>query len=86
MPCGLVGNQCANNIPDCLSSPCQNGATCEDGIVNYTCVCTALYEGRHCDSLRPDVPFSAAHLRPGLSPVIAAIGVATFLLLPGRRS
>lgn len=30
---------CSINIDDCESNPCENGATCEDGIADYTCKC-----------------------------------------------
>ena len=37
------------NINECDSGPCQNGATCLDGINNYTCTCSPGYSGRDCE-------------------------------------
>lgn len=36
-----------SNYDDCLTSPCQNGATCIDDITadNYTCQCVPGYVG-----------------------------------------
>lgn len=34
----------------CLSSPCMNGATCEDMSDGYSCVCTEGYTGIHCET------------------------------------
>ncbi|XP_066276196.1 uncharacterized protein [Branchiostoma lanceolatum] len=35
---------------ECASDPCQNGATCEDGVNGYTCTCVPGYEGVHCET------------------------------------
>ena len=39
---------------ECLSSPCQNGGQCVDGVGNYTCNCVAaglfVYSGRNCQN------------------------------------
>uniref|UniRef100_A0A8V0YPN4 Protein Z, vitamin K dependent plasma glycoprotein n=1 Tax=Gallus gallus TaxID=9031 RepID=A0A8V0YPN4_CHICK len=32
----------------CSSSPCQHGGLCEDSIRDYTCTCTAGFEGKDC--------------------------------------
>uniref|UniRef100_A0A3Q3SP49 Crumbs cell polarity complex component 2 n=1 Tax=Mastacembelus armatus TaxID=205130 RepID=A0A3Q3SP49_9TELE len=45
---GFVGNHCDVNIPECVSDPCQHGATCLDGINQYTCLCWPGYEGENC--------------------------------------
>ena len=37
------------DINDCVQSNCANGATCVDGINNYTCSCTPGWEGHFCD-------------------------------------
>lgn len=34
----------------CISDPCQNGATCHDGINNYTCECDPGYDGTNCEN------------------------------------
>lgn len=33
----------------CLSSPCQNGGKCEDGMNTYTCWCPARFSGKNCE-------------------------------------
>jgi hypothetical protein len=35
---------------DCMSSLCQNGATCNDGVNSYTCTCSPGYTGTYCDT------------------------------------
>ena len=39
---------CETNINECASSPCQNGAECQDGDNGYKCDCIPGYRGRHC--------------------------------------
>ncbi|XP_078681185.1 IgGFc-binding protein-like [Branchiostoma floridae x Branchiostoma belcheri] len=39
------------NIDECQSSPCQNGAVCLDGQNQYTCLCTAGWTGTNCDEV-----------------------------------
>ena len=36
------------DIDDCDSKPCENNATCTDGVNNYTCTCMAGYKGYNC--------------------------------------
>ena len=43
------GTNCENNIDECLADPCKNGATCVDGINNYTCACVPGYTGYQCE-------------------------------------
>ena len=33
---------------ECLSNPCVNGGTCNDGINGYSCVCPENYKGLTC--------------------------------------
>lgn len=33
---------------ECASDPCQNGATCVDGVAGFTCDCTEGFEGDLC--------------------------------------
>lgn len=35
----------------CLSSPCQNGATCNEARSNYTCGCLSGYTGPKCENV-----------------------------------
>jgi len=46
----ISGTNCQTNIDDCKlnDQPCQNGATCIDGNVDYTCNCMPGYTGRNC--------------------------------------
>ena len=45
----ILGADCGNNIDDCEGSPCQNEATCDDGVATYTCHCLPGYEGDNCE-------------------------------------
>ena len=46
---GFSGTNCANDLSECISSPCSyNGATCVDGPNSYTCSCVAGFAGEHC--------------------------------------
>ena len=36
------------DINECASSPCQNGATCNDVVNGYTCDCAAGYTDTDC--------------------------------------
>ena len=38
------------DIDECSSSPCQNGATCEDQRNGYVCRCDSEYSGVHCET------------------------------------
>jgi len=44
-----VSTNCLVLSDDCLSAPCQNGATCIDGNRFYTCVCLPGFIGDECD-------------------------------------
>lgn len=33
---------------ECISTPCENGGTCVDGINDYQCACVAGYTGFNC--------------------------------------
>ncbi|ETE69361.1 Aggrecan core protein, partial [Ophiophagus hannah] len=37
------------DIDECHSNPCLNGATCVDGIHTFTCLCLPSYGGNRCD-------------------------------------
>ena len=38
-----------SDINECGSNPCQNGATCNDELNNYTCICDSQFTGKNCD-------------------------------------
>ena len=38
------------DIDDCASNPCQNGATCSDGVHSYSCLCNSGYTGSNCET------------------------------------
>ena len=37
------------DIDECESSPCPKNATCEDGIIDFTCKCPPGYIGNNCE-------------------------------------
>ncbi|XP_035673359.1 fibropellin-1-like isoform X1 [Branchiostoma floridae] len=45
---------CINGITcdddECISAPCQNGATCQDGLDSFTCLCAPGYNGTLCET------------------------------------
>ena len=43
------GVTCAEIIDECESSPCENGGTCVDAVLAFTCECADGYEGPHCN-------------------------------------
>ena len=45
-----MGSSCETNFNECGSNPCQNGATCQDGINKYTCDCLPGYTGGNCQT------------------------------------
>lgn len=38
-------------VDECASSPCENGATCVDGLATYTCECADGWTGIICDEV-----------------------------------
>ena len=40
------------DIDECISDPCKNGATCNDGENGFTCLCKAGYDGVTCENGR----------------------------------
>ena len=39
---------CFPDVDECTSGPCLNGGTCIDAVNGYTCECTDLFTGIHC--------------------------------------
>ena len=37
-------------IDECLSNPCQNGGTYQDGDNSYECTCPSGYHGTNCEA------------------------------------
>ena len=48
-PPGFRGFRCEENIDDCTSNKCENGATCKDGVMEYQCECAPGYAGNYCE-------------------------------------
>ncbi|NWX16415.1 CRUM1 protein, partial [Aegotheles bennettii] len=46
---GFTGANCRDNIDECASSPCQNGAICRDRVGEYSCFCVPGFQGFHCE-------------------------------------
>ena len=46
---GYTGTNCEEDINECDPDPCQNGATCSEGIGEYTCDCPVGYDGTDCE-------------------------------------
>lgn len=42
---GFHGTFCEVNVDDCEDHGCESGATCVDGVGNYTCLCPPNYTG-----------------------------------------
>lgn len=38
-----------SDIDECASSPCENDATCEDGVNSYICKCKDGFAGKNCE-------------------------------------
>lgn len=42
---GFDGDDCSNNVNECLENDCKNNSTCIDGINTYTCQCRPGWQG-----------------------------------------
>jgi hypothetical protein len=49
---GYTGANCASDVNECASVPCQNGGTCVDGVSMFTCTCVTGWEGPTCTTQR----------------------------------
>lgn len=45
---GWTGDDCSDNIDDCVDAACFNGATCIDGVGSFSCRCTPGKTGLLC--------------------------------------
>ncbi len=48
--CDKLGKFMIPEINECDSSPCQNGATCNEMVEQYNCTCAAGFIGNHCQN------------------------------------
>ena len=46
--CNVAEGNCGEDVDECASSPCQNGAACDQSVDSFTCACVAGYEGELC--------------------------------------
>ena len=44
--CIFSGITCEININECMSDPCVNNGTCQDGVNMYMCDCISGWEGK----------------------------------------
>ena len=47
-PFCMLAHNIISAVDECASNPCANGATCTDGVLSYTCTCTAGFTGVNC--------------------------------------
>ncbi|NWH87554.1 SNED1 protein, partial [Aegithalos caudatus] len=47
---GFTGKRCHVDVDECLSHPCQNGATCLNGAGRFTCRCPPGFRGNSCET------------------------------------
>ena len=46
---GFSGENCAEDIDECWSSPCRNQGVCVDGVNKYACDCPEQFQGVNCN-------------------------------------
>ncbi|KAM6260373.1 sushi, nidogen and EGF-like domain-containing protein 1 isoform 10-T10 [Spheniscus humboldti] len=47
---GFTGKRCHVDVDECLSHPCQNGATCINGASSFSCRCPPGFRGTSCET------------------------------------
>ncbi|NWU92528.1 SNED1 protein, partial [Upupa epops] len=47
---GFTGKRCHIEVDECLSHPCQNGASCISGAGSFTCRCPPGFRGANCET------------------------------------
>ena len=62
-PSGYTGQRCALLPDKCLDKPCQNSGTCSQRSKpnEYSCLCTAEYQGSICDKPKPPIHLQLQH-------------------------
>ena len=51
----LISHFSFSDTDECASSPCQNGATCQNEVNRYVCQCVAGYVGTNCENSMYDM-------------------------------
>ncbi|XP_025009279.2 sushi, nidogen and EGF-like domain-containing protein 1 isoform X4 [Gallus gallus] len=46
---GFTGKRCHVDVDECLSHPCQNGATCINSVNSFSCQCPPGFRGASCE-------------------------------------
>ena len=46
---GYNGTHCEQDVDECKTSPCKNGATCTNTVGGFTCQCQQGFQGNLCD-------------------------------------
>ncbi|NXR46293.1 CRUM1 protein, partial [Hippolais icterina] len=46
---GFSGATCGDDIDECASGPCRNGAICRDRAGEYSCFCVPGFQGSNCE-------------------------------------
>ena len=47
-PPGYTGDLCGEDVDECATNPCQNGATCTNTHGGFECVCAGGFTGANC--------------------------------------
>jgi len=78
--------RCVVGVNECDSNPCENGATCYDGYLDYHCACTSEFTGHTCHRRACVFLIVAGLLVPSCSRVnMYRVGHLSFLLVTIER-